>query len=65
MAGIGDVTGTIAVGKDADMIVTAGNPLEDLRALRKVDTVVAKGRIYDAPKVKINKTVEAELDKFL
>lgn len=65
MAGIGDVTGTIAVGKDADMIVTAGNPLENLRALRKVDTVVAKGRIYDAPKVKINKTVEAELDKFL
>lgn len=65
MAGIGDVTGTIAVGKDADMIVTVGNPLEDLRALRKVDTVVAKGRIYDAPKVKINKTVEAELDKFL
>ena len=65
MAGIGDVTGTIAVGKDADMIVTVGNPLENLRALRKVDTVVAKGRIYDAPKVKINKTVEAELDKFL
>lgn len=41
MAGIGDKTGTIEKGKAADMIVTENNPLEDLRALRKVEMVVA------------------------
>lgn len=65
VAGIGNETGSIEKGKDADMIVTAKNPLEDLRALRHVETVVSRGRIYKNPKVKINKTVEAELDKFL
>ena len=65
VAGIGNETGSIEKGKDADMIVTAENPLEDLRALRHVETVVSRGRIYKNPKVKINKTVEAELDKFL
>ncbi len=65
VAGIGNETGSIEKGKSADMIVTAENPLEDLRALRRVETVVSRGRIYKNPKVKINKTVEAELDKFL
>ena len=40
MAGIGAETGTIEPGKSADLIVTAENPLEDLRALRKVEMVV-------------------------
>ena len=31
LAGIGDVTGSIAPGKSADFIVTRENPLEDLR----------------------------------
>ncbi len=65
VAGIGNETGSIEKGKSADMIVTAENPLEDLRALRCVETVVSRGKIYKNPKVKINKTVEAELDKFL
>ena len=65
MAGIGSKTGTIEEGKFADMIVTAGNPLDDLRTLRHVETVIARGKIYDKPKVKINKRVERELDKYL
>lgn len=65
VAGIGDVTGTIAKGKCADMIVTAQNPLEDLRALRKVDMVITNGQLIEHPKVKIRENVEAELDKFL
>ena len=65
LAGIGDKTGSIEKGKCADMIVTAENPLDDLRALRHVDTVISRGKIYSAPKVKINKKVESELDKFL
>ena len=63
--GLGSVTGTIEVGKCADLIVTRGNPLADLRALRSVDMVVARGRRYDAPRVKYNARVMAELDKFL
>ena len=65
MAGIGDKTGTIEKGKAADMIVTENNPLEDLRALRKVEMVVAGGALIRNPKVKKKPQVEAELDKFL
>ncbi len=65
MAGIGDKTGTIEKGKSADMIVTENNPLEDLRALRKVEMVVARGALIRNPKVKKKPQVEAELDKFL
>ena len=65
MAGMGSETGTIEEGKFADMIVTAKNPLDDLRALRRIETVIARGKVYDKPKVKINKRVERELDKYL
>lgn len=65
MAGIGSETGTIEEGKFADMIVTVKNPLDDLRALRRIETVIARGKVYDKPKVKINKRVECELDKYL
>ena len=63
--GLGSVTSTVEVGKSADLIVTRGNPLADLRALRSVDMVVTRGRRYDAPRVKYNARVMAELDKFL
>ena len=65
LAGIGDLTGSIAPGKCADMIVTEGNPLEDLRVLRKIDMVVARGRITEHPQAKIKANVAAELDRFL
>lgn len=65
LAGIGDVTGSIEAGKCADMIVTSDNPLEDLRALRNVDMVIARGNIYDNPKFKVRKNVAYELDKYL
>ena len=47
------------------MIVTRDNPLEDLRALRNVDMVIARGNIYDNPKFKVRKNVAYELDKYL
>lgn len=65
LAGIGDVTGSIEVGKCADMIVTKENPLDNLAALENVDMVIARGRVIDSPKVKINKLVKRELDRFL
>lgn len=65
LAGLGDVTGTVAAGKCADLIVTAENPLDDLRALQHVEQVMARGRLYAHPKFRERKNVTAELDKFL
>ena len=65
MAGIGDITGTLELGKCADMIVVEKNPLEDIRALRNVDMVVSQGKVLRSPKVKKKQIVETELDKFL
>ena len=65
LAGIGGVTGTVTAGKCADLIVTAENPLDDLRALRHVELVMVRGRLIEHPKFRHNRRVEAELDKFL
>ena len=65
LAGIGAITGSIQKGKSADMIVTAQNPLEDLRVLRHLEMVMARGTMIEHPNVKKRKQVEAELDKFL
>lgn len=65
LAGIGQLTGSIEKGKYADMIVTAENPLDDLRVLRNLEMVITKGNIIDHPKIKKRKNVDAELDKFL
>lgn len=65
LAGIGDITGTVEKSKFADLIITENDPLKDLRALRHIKTVVARGKIINDPKVKIKKRVAAELDKFI
>ena len=65
LAGIGTITGSVQKGKSADMIVTAQNPLEDLRVLRHLEMVMARGTMIEHPNVKKRKQVEAELDKFL
>ena len=64
MAGIGNVTGSVEAGKCADLIVTKNNPLDDLRALRNVDLVMARGRLYNNPRFKTKNIVTKELDKF-
>ena len=65
IAGLGDQLGTVEPGKLADLIVTEGNPLENLQALRNVSVVVTGVKIIDHPKVKKMPQVEQELDKFL
>lgn len=65
IAGVEDITGSIEAGKSADMIVTAENPLDDLCALRNLSMVVARGDVFQNPKVKKMPQVERELDKFL
>ena len=64
-AGLGDVTGAVREGLCADLIVTKDDPLDDLRALRHVELVMANGRLYDAPKFKTNAVVSRELDRYL
>lgn len=41
--GIAGITGTLEVGKDADIIAVAGNPLDDLSAIHNVTAVFARG----------------------
>ncbi len=40
-------SGTVEAGKRADLIVVEGDPLADIRNLRRVTTVVKAGRVYD------------------
>ena len=65
LAGIDDVTGSIEKGKDADMIVVEDNPLEDLKTLRNVKMVMARGNLIREPKVKRKAEVDEQLDKFI
>lgn len=43
--------GSIAAGKRADFIVVDGDPLADIRALRRIRIVVASGKAYDPAKL--------------
>jgi imidazolonepropionase-like amidohydrolase len=40
-------TGSIEVGKRADIIVVSGNPLQNIRDIRNVDVVIKNGNVYD------------------
>ena len=42
---ISDRTGSIEVGKEADLIVVYGNPLEDIRAVQDIITVISNGTV--------------------
>lgn len=65
IAGIDSITGSIEVGKDADLIVTQKNPLESLEALRNISMVIARGNLIVEPHVKKMSQVELELDKYI
>jgi len=65
IARIADQTGSIAPGKQADLLITQKNPLENLQALRIPAMVVVGGRLLEHPRVHKNSAVEEELDKFL
>ena len=65
LAGIGEVTGSLEVGKSEDLIVTRQNPLDDLRALQHLELVVCCGRAVKNPSPKRRKEVDALLDPYL
>ena len=45
LLGIADQTGTIKVGKEADLILVTQNPLEDIRTIQDIVFVMNNGRI--------------------
>jgi imidazolonepropionase-like amidohydrolase len=65
LAGIGKETGSIEVGKCADLIVTDGNRLNDLTVLRNVKMVMARGKLIKSPNVKRDAEIDRQLDPFL
>jgi hypothetical protein len=44
---VGDRIGTIEAGKLADILVLDADPLQDIRNLRKIDTLVFNGKVTD------------------
>jgi imidazolonepropionase-like amidohydrolase len=49
--GVADRTGSIAVGKQADLVVIAGNPAADISAMERVVTVFKDGVGYDSARL--------------
>jgi imidazolonepropionase-like amidohydrolase len=45
--GLAKETGSIEVGKRADILIVNGDPLSSIADLRKLDTVITGGRVYD------------------
>ena len=62
LLGLGQVTGRIAEGYDADILITDGNPLEDLAALRVPRRVMVRGVFADDLRVKRLKELDEDLD---
>ena len=62
LLGLGNVTGTIELGRDADILVTRENPLDDLSVLREPLHVMARGVMADRLRVRRNSELDRELD---
>ena len=44
--GVEDQLGTVEAGKLADLLILTANPLDDINNIRKIETVVYKGKAY-------------------
>ncbi|PJM77318.1 metal-dependent hydrolase family protein [Bifidobacterium felsineum] len=61
--GVDDVTGSLEVGKAADLLVLNTNPLQDLHALEHPALVVAAGRPVFRPSVERFQQIDQMLDR--
>lgn len=53
--------GTVEVGKVADLVLLAANPLQDIRNTARIEAVFFEGRVYDRPALeRISRHVEAQ-----
>jgi hypothetical protein len=46
IAGVANRSGSVTIGKDGDLVLLDGNPLEDMSAVRRAVTVVKGGNLY-------------------
>ena len=46
--GVADQSGSIAVGKHADLLLLSQNPLADIRSIKNIEAVVSRGKVYSA-----------------
>ena len=45
--GVDDTLGTVEPGKQADLVLLAANPLEDISNTRRIEAVMTRGRLFD------------------
>lgn len=60
--GIDNITGSIESEKQADLIIVKENPLENLKALKRIDMVMIGGKLIDRPKYERNEHIDEWLD---
>lgn len=60
--GVSDIIGSLEVGKSADMLILDKNPIEDLTALKDVNTVILEGK-HIKGKPKKDPFIEEHLDE--
>ncbi|WP_145046778.1 amidohydrolase family protein [Paenibacillus xylanexedens] len=60
--GIDELTGTLDIGKQADLIVLEQSPLEQIEALSDISMVMVKGNLIEKPSVTRIPEVDAVLD---
>ena len=58
--GIGHDTGTIEVGKFADLLVINSNPLDDVSNLKQIHAVIKEGQIVDRDALPINAILDSD-----
>lgn len=65
IAGIDKETGSIEVGKYADMIVSKENPLDDFSNLKELSYVFTRGKMIEKPQIRKMKYVDEILDRYM
>ena len=58
ICGLEEVTGSLEIGKSADIIGVTANPLENLEALRNIELVISQGEAIRVPKKSYLKTYD-------